>query len=109
MKASTKKRIWELLKRFAVFSVTSGAGTLVDLGVHWWLSAAFLQDRYWWTFWVAPVTTARKRAPASVAFRLREESVISHFVIPFFRFFYSPRATSLSPEERRYDAVIRQG
>ena len=55
MKASTKKRIWELLQRFAVFTITSGAGTLVDLGVHWWLSAAFLQDRYWWTFWVAPV------------------------------------------------------
>ena len=50
MKASTKKRIWELLKRFAVFSVTSGAGTLVDLGVHWWLAASFLQKRYWWTF-----------------------------------------------------------
>ena len=53
--------------------------------------------------------TARKRAPASVASRLREESVVYHFVFPFFRFFYSPRATSLSPEERRYDAVIRQG
>ena len=71
MKASTKKRIWELLKRFAVFSVTSGAGTLVDLGVHWWLAASFLQERYWWTFWVAPV----------ISFEL---AVLTNFLIAYY-------------------------
>ena len=71
MKASTKKRIWEILKRFAVFSVTSGAGTLVDLGVHWWLAASFLQERYWWTFWVAPV----------ISFEL---AVLTNFLIAYY-------------------------
>lgn len=71
MKASTKKRIWELLRRFAVFSVTSGAGTLVDLGVHWWLAASFLQERYWWTFWVAPV----------ISFEL---AVLTNFLIAYY-------------------------
>ena len=71
MKASTKKRIWEILTRFAVFSVTSGAGTLVDLGVHWWLSACYLQDRYWWTFWVAPV----------ISFQL---AVLTNFLIAYY-------------------------
>ena len=63
MKASTKKRFWELLMRFAVFSITSGAGTLVDLGVHWWLSAA--------TFWVAPV----------ISFEL---AVLTNFLIAYY-------------------------
>ena len=71
MKASTKKRIWELLTRFAVFSVTSGAGTLVDLGVHWWLSASFLQAHYWWTFWVAPL----------ISFEL---AVLTNFLIAYY-------------------------
>ena len=55
MKQETRKKISGLLMKFAVFSITSGAGTLVDLGGHWWLSSRFLTDRYWWTFWVAPI------------------------------------------------------
>ena len=55
MKASTRKKIGELLMRFAVFSITSGVGTIVDLGGHWWLSSRFMTDRYWWTFWVSPI------------------------------------------------------
>ena len=51
----TRKKLSELLLRFTIFSITSGAGTLVDLGVHWWLAAAFFQDAYWWSFWVAPL------------------------------------------------------
>ena len=83
MKASTKKRIWELLKRFAVFSVTSGAGTLVDLGVHWWLAASFLQERYWWTFWVAPV----------ISFEL---AVLTNFLIAYY-FVWRERISKRSP------------
>ena len=55
MKTPTRKRFGELLTRFVMFSITSGAGTLVDLGGHWWLSATFFPGRYWWTFWVAPI------------------------------------------------------
>ena len=71
MKAATRKKLSELLLRFAIFSVTSGAGTLVDLGVHWWLSASFLSDRYWWKFWVAPV----------LSFEL---AVLTNFLIAYF-------------------------
>ena len=55
MKALTWKKISRLLIKFAVFSITSGVGTIVDLGGHWWLSSRIMPDRYWWTFWVAPI------------------------------------------------------
>ena len=55
MKAETRKKISDLLVRFAIFSITSGAGTLVDLGVHWWLSATFYTESYLWRFLIAPV------------------------------------------------------
>ncbi len=87
MKASTKKRIWEILTRFAVFSVTSGAGTLVDLGVHWWLAASFLQERYWWTFWVAPV----------ISFEL---AVLTNFLIAYY-FVWRERISKRSTRVQR--------
>ena len=71
MKTSARKRFAELLLRFAIFSITSGAGTLVDLGGHWWLSASFFPDRYWWSFWVAPV----------ISF---EAAVLTNFLIAYF-------------------------
>ena len=71
MKRETRKKISELLLRFAIFSVTSGAGTLVDLGVHWWLSASFLQEHYWWKFWVSPV----------ISFEL---AVLTNFLIAYY-------------------------
>ena len=71
MRKVSRKKLSELLLRFAVFSITSGAGTLVDLGVHWWLSASFLQNRYWWTFWVSPV----------ISFEL---AVITNFLIAYY-------------------------
>jgi len=37
-----------------MFSLTSGVGTIVDLGLHWFLSARFHPDSYWWSFWIAP-------------------------------------------------------
>ena len=71
MKKISRKKLSKFLLRFAVFSITSGVGTLVDLGVHWWLSASFLQDRYWWTFWVSPV----------ISFEL---AVITNFLIAYY-------------------------
>ena len=71
MKASTRKKAAELLMRFAVFSITSGAGTLVDLGLHWWLSSSFYQDKYWWGFWVSPV----------ISF---EAAVLTNFLIAYY-------------------------
>ncbi len=71
MKGLTRKRIGELFTRFVMFSITSGAGTLVDLGGHWWLSATFFPGRYWWTFWVSPV----------ISF---EAAVLTNFLISYY-------------------------
>ena len=60
-----------MLTKFVIFSITSGVGTLVDLGGHWWLSASFFPDRYWWSFWVAPV----------ISF---EAAVLTNFLIAYF-------------------------
>lgn len=50
------KRSWkEVLKNLLMFSLTSSAGTLVDLGLHWLLSATVFHSAYWGSYWVAPV------------------------------------------------------
>lgn len=51
----SRNRLSGLLIRFLVFSVTSGAGTLVDLGLHWLLSARYFPDSYWWGLWISPL------------------------------------------------------
>ena len=71
MKIHPQNRFVELLMRFAMFSITSGAGTLVDLGGHYWLSSSYMPDHYWWTFWVSPV----------ISF---EAAVITNFIIAYF-------------------------
>jgi len=71
MKAQTRKKLSALLLRFAVFSLTSGAGTLMDLGVHWWLSASFHTDSYLWRYWIAPL----------ISFEL---GVITNFLIAYY-------------------------
>lgn len=71
MKREKRKTLSELLVRFAIFSITSGAGTLVDLGVHWWLSATFHPDSYLWRFWISPV----------ISFEL---AVLTNFLIAYY-------------------------
>lgn len=44
----------EILKKFIVFSLTSVAGTIVDLGLHWLLSEYAFDGSYWGSFWIAP-------------------------------------------------------
>lgn len=51
----SRNRLYGLMTRFVVFSVTSGAGTLVDLGLHWLLSARYFPDSYWWGLWISPL------------------------------------------------------
>ena len=55
MRMPSRNRLSGLLTRFLVFSVTSGAGTLVDLGLHWLLSARYFPDSYWWGLWISPL------------------------------------------------------
>ena len=71
MRFHPRNKFVELLMRFAMFSITSGAGTLVDLGGHYWLSSSYMPDHYWWTFLVSPV----------ISF---EAAVITNFVIAYF-------------------------
>ena len=71
MNISHRNKFVELLMKFAMFSITSGVGTVVDLGGHWWLSSRFLTDRYWWTFWASPV----------ISFEL---AVITNFLIAYY-------------------------
>ena len=51
-------RSWtELLKKLIMFSLTSMAGTIVDLGLHWVLSTFVFKGNYWGSFWVAPTVS----------------------------------------------------
>ena len=54
MKRKTRKRLGEVLSKLLMFMLTSFVGTLVDLGLHWYLSANWYTDSYLWTFWIAP-------------------------------------------------------
>ena len=71
MRYHPRNKFVELLMRFAMFSITSGAGTLVDLGGHYWLSYSYMPDNYWWTCWVSPV----------ISF---EAAVMTYLVIAYF-------------------------
>jgi len=71
MKTENRKKLSELLLKFAIFSITSGVGTLVDLGVHWWLSAKFYTDSYLWCFWLSPI----------ISFEL---AVLTNFLIAYY-------------------------
>lgn len=63
-------RIVEMLMKFAMFAATSGAGTIVDLGLHWFLSSRWMVDNYLWTFWITPL----------ISF---EASVLTNFLIAY--------------------------
>ena len=83
MRRITRKKLSRLLLRFAVFSITSGVGTLVDLGVHWWLSASFYTESYLWRFWIAPV----------ISFEL---AVLTNFLIAYY-FVWRERISKRTP------------
>lgn len=44
----------ELLTKFVMFMLTSSAGTVVDLGLHWVLVEFAFKGNYWGSFWIAP-------------------------------------------------------
>lgn len=50
-----KNRLRELLTKFSMFVLSSGIGTLVDLGIHWLLSTYVFHGAYWGSYWVAPI------------------------------------------------------
>lgn len=70
MRKPTRKRLEEVLTKFIMFMLTSSLGTVVDLGVHWFLSARFFQESYLWTLWIAPL----------ISFEL---AVLTNFIIAY--------------------------
>ena len=97
MQKEKQKRLVEILTKFMVFSVSSGAGTVVDLGLHWFLSARMFQDSYWWTLWVSPF----------ISFQF---SVLTNFVIAYY-YVWRERITQRSPRSflRHYAAYNATG
>lgn len=45
----------EVFHKLLLFSLTSMAGTLVDLGLHWLLVRFVFEGNYWGSYWIAPV------------------------------------------------------
>ena len=75
MKQSSK----EITRNFALFVVTSSAGTVVDLGVHWLLSNFVFKGSYWGSFWIAP----------TISFEL---AAMTNFIIAYY-FLWKDRIT----------------
>ncbi len=50
-----KGRVREILKKFVMFVLCSGVGTLVDLSIHWLLSSLFFKESYLWSYWITPL------------------------------------------------------
>ncbi|MBR1509902.1 MAG: GtrA family protein [Bacteroidales bacterium] len=75
------KRSWkELLSKFVMFVLTSSAGTVVDLGLHWVLSNFIFKGNYWGSYWIAP----------TISF---EVAAITNFCIAYF-FVWKERITN---------------
>ncbi len=67
MKQSAK----EVARNFVLFVLTSSAGTVVDLGVHWLLCNFVFLGNYWGSFWIAP----------TISFEL---AAVTNFVIAYY-------------------------
>ena len=78
-----KRTFKEILYKFVMFSLTSGAGTIVDLGLHWLLSRFVFAGNYWGSFWIAPVISC-------------EAAVFVNFFIAFY-FVWRERLTYHGP------------
>ena len=65
------RRTWkEIGTKFLAFTVTSFAGTVVDLALHWVLATFVFAGSYWGCYWVAP----------TISF---EVSTLTNFVIAY--------------------------
>ena len=62
-----------------MFVLTSSAGTVVDLGVHWLLSNFVFKGNYWGSFWIAP----------TISFEL---AAMTNFIIAYY-FLWKDRIT----------------
>ncbi len=78
-----KRSFKELILKLFMFSLTSMAGTIVDLGLHWLLSNWVFHGEYWGTFWIAP----------TISF---EVAAMTNFIIAYY-FVWRERISKRSP------------
>lgn len=92
-------RTWkEILRKFIFFSLTSSAGTLVDLGLHWVLSTFAFRGNYWGSFWIAPTVSFEVASLVNfvIAYFFVWKERISHYSArSFFRHFAGYNAASV--------------
>ena len=69
----------DILRKFVIFSLTSSAGTVVDLGLHWLLCTYVFPGNYWGSFWIAP----------TISFEL---AAMTNFIIAYY-FLWKDRIT----------------
>lgn len=95
MQARTAK---ELLTKFVMFVLTSSAGTIVDLGLHWVLSKYAFSGNYWGSFWIAPTISFEVAALVNFViayFFVWKERISHRSVRSFFRHFAAYNAASI--------------
>ena len=84
-------RTWkEILTKFLAFSLTSSAGTVVDLGLHWVLATFVFAGSYWGSYWVAPTISFEVAALTNFViayFFVWKERISQRSVRSFFRHF----------------------
>ena len=69
----------EVFTKFCLFVLTSTAGTIVDLGLHWLLARFIFAGSYWGSYWLAPF----------ISF---EASTMTNFLIAYY-FVWKERVT----------------
>ena len=88
----------DILRKFVIFSLTSSAGTVVDLGLHWLLCTYVFPGNYWGSFWIAPTISFEVAALVNFViayFFVWKERISQYSVRSFFRHFAGYNAASI--------------
>ena len=81
-----------------MFVLTSSAGTVVDLGVHWLLSNFVFKGNYWGSYWIAPTISFELAAMTNFViayYFLWKDRVTYHGARSFWRHFAAYNVTTL--------------
>ena len=88
----------EIARNFVMFVLTSSAGTVVDLGVHWLLSNFVFKGNYWGSYWIAPTISFELAAMTNFViayYFLWKDRVTYHGARSFWRHFAAYNVTTL--------------
>ena len=93
------KQTWkEIGRNFIMFVLTSSAGTVVDLGVHWLLSNFVFRGNYWGSYWIAPTVSFELAAMTNFIiayYVLWKDRVTKRTTRSFWRHFAAYNASTL--------------